>query len=67
MSERVRERVRECVPNVQGSYMWVIPRQFNKNFQMTVSDLDETWYAGSTFGFVKPDKISLSFIVWVPG
>ena len=26
---------------------WVIPYHFNKYFDMTVSDLDETWYTGS--------------------
>ena len=46
---------------------WVIPSHFNKSFHMTVSELDETWYASSTFGFVMSDKISLSFIVWFPG
>ena len=45
----------------------VIPSHFNKSFHMTVSELDETWYASSTFGFVMSDKISLSFIVWFPG
>jgi len=30
---------------------------------MTISDLDETWYASSIFGFVIPDKISFSSIV----
>jgi len=34
---------------------------------MTISELDETWYASSSFGFVMSDKISLSFIVWFPG
>ena len=46
---------------------WVIPSHFNKSFHMTVSELDETWYASSTFDFVMSDKISLSFIVWFPG
>ena len=45
----------------------VIPSHFNKSFHMTISELDETWYASSTFGFVTSDKISLSFIVWFPG
>ena len=31
---------------------WVIPSHVNKNFDMTVSELNETWYAGSAFGFV---------------
>ena len=47
--------------------LMVIPSHFNKSFHMTVSELDETWYASSTFGFVMSDKISLSFIVWFPG
>ena len=47
--------------------LWVIQSHFNKNFHMTVSELDETLYASSTFSFVMPDKISLSFIVWLPG
>ena len=47
--------------------IWVIPSRVNKNFHMTITELDETWYAGSTFGFVMPDKILLSFVVWFPG
>ena len=47
--------------------IWVIPSHVNKSFDMTISELDETWYAGSTFGFVMPDKISVPFIVWFPG
>ena len=31
----------------------VIPSHFNKRFYMTISDLDETWYAS---GFVMPEK-----------
>ena len=37
--------------------IWVIPSRVNKNFHMTITELDGTWYAGSTFGFVMPDKI----------
>ena len=50
-----------------GNDLWVIPSHVNKSFDMTISELDETWYAGSTFGFVMPDKISVPFIVWFPG
>ena len=44
-----------------SSHTWVIPNHVNKKVHMTISELDETWYAGSTFGFVLPDKISLSY------
>ena len=45
----------------------VIPNQFNKSLHMTPSELDQSWYACSTCGFMKPDKILLSGVVWLPG
>ena len=30
--------------------IWVIPYHFNKFIDMTLSDLDETWYMGSPTG-----------------
>ena len=42
--------------------IWVIPNHFNKCFDMTLSELDETQQISSTCGFIKPDKISLSFM-----
>ena len=47
--------------------IWVIPNHFNKSSQVTLSELDETWYVSSTCGFMKPDKISHSYVVWLPG
>ena len=40
-------------------YIWVIPNHFNKSLQVTLSELDETWYVSSACGFMKPDKIPL--------
>ena len=31
------------------------------------SELDEIWYVSSACGFMKPDKISYSYVVWHPG
>ena len=45
----------------------VIPNQFNKSLHMTPSELDQSWYVCSTCGFMKPDKILLSSVVWLPG
>ena len=45
----------------------VIPNQFSKSLDATDSELDETWYVSSACGFMKPDKISLLYIVWFPG
>ena len=76
MSTSVHACVSVCVRVCMCVHGWmcktcnatrVIPSHFNKRFHMTVSELDETWYASSTFGFVMSDKISLSFIVWFPG
>ena len=46
--------------------IWVIPKQFNKNFYMTLSELDETWCVSSTCGFMKPDEVSF-LLVWLLG
>ena len=48
------------------SAIWVIPNHFNKSLQVTLSELDETWYVSSTCGFMKPHKISHSYVVWLP-
>ena len=48
------------------SALRVIPNQFNKGLHMTPSELDQSWYVCSTCGFMKPDKISLSGVVWFP-
>ena len=45
---------------------WVIPNQFSKSLQVTPSELDETWFVSSTCGFMKPDKMLLSYVVWLP-
>ena len=45
---------------------WVIPNQFSKSLQVTSSELDETWFVSSTCGYMKPDKILLSYVVWLP-
>ena len=45
---------------------WVIPNQFSKRLQVTPSELDETWFVSSTCGFMKPDKMLLSYVVWLP-
>ena len=45
----------------------VIPNQFSKHLHMTPSELDQTWYVCSTCGFMKPDKMLLTVIVWFPG
>ena len=47
--------------------LWVIPNHFNKSFYMTLSELDETWHVSSTCGFMKPDGVSLLFVVWLLG
>ena len=47
--------------------IWVIPNHFNKSFYMTLSELDETWCISSTCGFMKPDEVSLLFVVWLLG
>ena len=39
------------------NYIWVIPNHFNKSLQVTLSELDETWYVSSTCSFMKPGKI----------
>ena len=44
----------------------VIPNQFSKSLQVTPSELDETWFVSSTCGYMKPDKILLSYVVWLP-
>ena len=46
--------------------IWVIPNQFSKSLQVTPSELDETWFVSSTCGYMKPDKILLSYVVWLP-
>ena len=45
---------------------WVIPNQFSKSLQVTPSELDETWFVSSACGFMKPDKMLLSYVVWLP-
>ena len=40
----------------------VIPNHFNENFHMTISELNETWYASNNHGCMWPDKISLSYV-----
>ena len=40
-------------------YIWVIPNHFNKSLQVTLSELDKTWYVSSACGFMKPEKIPL--------
>ena len=47
-------------------YIWVIPNHFNQSFYMTLSELDETWYVSSTYGFMKPDKVSRLVALWLP-
>ena len=37
----------------------VIPNHFNKSLQVTLLELNETWYVNSSCGFMKPDKIPL--------
>ena len=44
----------------------VIPNQFNKTLQVTHSELDETWFVSITCGLMKPDKVLLSYVVWLP-
>ena len=44
----------------------VIPNHFSKSLQVTPSELDETWFVSSICGFMKPDKILLSYVVWLP-
>ena len=45
----------------------VIPNHFSKSLQVTPSELDETWFVSTTCGFMKPDKILLLYVVWLPG
>ena len=45
----------------------VIPNQFSKSLDATDSELDETWCVSSACGFMKPDKTSLLYLVWLPG
>ena len=47
-------------------FLWVIPNQFSKSLQVTSSELDETWFVSTTCGYMKPDKILLSYVVWLP-
>ena len=47
-------------------HCWVIANQFSKSLQVTPSELDETWFVSSTCGYMKPDKILLSYVVWLP-
>ena len=47
--------------------VWVIPNHFNKSFYMTLSELDKTWCVSSVCGFMKPDEVSLLFVVWLLG
>ena len=47
-------------------YSWVIPNQFSKSLQVTLSELDKTRFLSTTCGFMKPDKILLSYVVWLP-
>ena len=59
------ERNRICI--MKGNhYIWVIPNQFSKSLQVTPSELDETWFVSSTCGFMKPDEMLLSYVVWLP-
>ena len=51
---------------VHNDYIRVIPNQFSKSLQVTPSELDETWFVSTTCGFMKPDKILLSYVVWLP-
>ena len=44
----------------------VIPNHFSKSLQVTPSELDETWFVSTTCGFMKPDKMLLSYVVWLP-
>ena len=53
--------------HTQEGQKGVIPKQFNKHFYMTLSELDETWCVSSTCGFMKLDEISLLFVVWLLG
>ena len=41
-----------------GKPIRVIPNHFNKSLQVTLLELDETWYVSSACGFMKPDKIT---------
>ena len=45
---------------------WVIPNHFSKSLQVTPSELDETWFVSTTCGFMKPDKMLHSYVVWLP-
>ena len=45
----------------------VIPNHFSKSLHITASELNQSWCVCSTCGFMKPDKMSLSGIVWLPG
>ena len=47
--------------------IWVIPNQFSKRLQVTPSELDETWFVSTctTCGFMRPDKMLLSYVVWL--
>ena len=57
-----------CPPNVRSAnHIGVIPNHFNKSFYMTLSELDETWCASSTCGFMKPDEVPLLSVVWLLG
>ena len=58
--------VRTHEVDVMESPMRVIPNQFSKSLQVTPSELDETWFVSSTCGYMKPDKILLSYVVWLP-
>ena len=52
--------------NVPPNLCRVIPNQFSKSLDATDSELDETWCVSSACGFMKPDKISLLYFVWLP-
>ena len=45
----------------------VIPNQFSKHLHVTPLELNQIWYVCSTCGFMKPDKILLTVVVWFPG
>ena len=44
-----------------------IPNQFSKHLPVTPLELNQIWYVCSTCGFMKPDKILLTVVVWFPG
>ena len=58
-----------CLQGRNGGkgYRRVIPNHFSKSLHITASELNQSWCVCSTCGFMKPDKMSLSCIVWLPG